>query len=134
MSSIPKPEESAVAKLDKLLDECGVKHYYPDKEKNFGGGYIEWRNSDGIGFRASNACFGVDEDEFARKLIVHMVKVTPEQAVAATMGRGAEWDARCLGCKYRLDGLCMLPVGDDYRREFVDDDYFCASWEVSADD
>lgn len=51
-----------------------------------------------------------------------------EQAIAATLGRGAERDARCLGCKYQLDGMCMLPVGDDYRREFVDDDYFCASW------
>ena len=53
-------------------------------------------------------------------------------AIAATLGRGTERDARCLGCKYRLDGMCMFPVGDDYRREFVDDDYFCASWEENA--
>jgi len=87
--SVPKLEDTAIAKLDKLLDEYGIKHYYPAKEENFGGGYIEWRNSDGIGFRASNACFSVSPDEFARKLIVHMVKVTPEQAIAATLGD--EW-------------------------------------------
>lgn len=53
-------------------------------------------------------------------------------AIAATLGRGAEQAMRCLDCRYQLDGVCMLHVGHDYRRELVDDDYFCASWEERA--
>ena len=79
--------------LRKLLDERGVKTYH---EQN----YITWRDANDY------QCFAFETYERPGLLRVHC-NLTPEQAVAATLGESDE------GCYLMRDGT-KFPVELDY--------------------
>lgn len=87
-------KKAAIEHLCELLDERGVKHVGH-------GGMVRWTNEDGCVCRAYTRQNPLSVD-------VAIMDASPEQAIAATLGRGTCHEAAfcsCSECGAQLDGI-----------------------------
>lgn len=87
-------DKSAIERTQELLNERGVKHVGH-------GGMVRWINENGCLCRAFTRLGDQSVD-------VAILGTTPEQAIAATLGRGTCHEAAfcsCSECGAQLDGI-----------------------------
>lgn len=72
-------DKTAIERLRELLDERGVEHYDGVENTCWGDTVLLWEDG-------SNPVYQFRADEVIDGLSVHLYFVTPEQAIAATLG------------------------------------------------